>query len=104
MASLTDAFTPIVPPAKMSDASAHNYGTGVELLRHARTLDANHPDRSKFMLESARLRNGIKVDANDSALKNLVDPYEISHDNIKNRRQTHIDQESRFKKEVLNDS
>lgn len=105
MASLGEAFSGIFPQqsSAMSEDDAHSYGISMELTRHARTLSKDHPDRSKFFLESARLRVGTKPpDADDSYLKNLTEPYDIPHDLIRQRQQVHLDNRARFEREVLN--
>ena len=104
MASLAEAVSAPQQSPAMSEDDVHNYGISIELIRHARTLPKDHPDRSKFMLESARLRVGTKPDADDSALKNLTEPYnyDIPHDLIRQRRQAHLDNRARFEREVLN--
>ena len=91
----------IVEPRKMSEEEAHDYGVGMELTRHARTLGRNHPDRSKFLHESARLRIGKRVADPDSVLKNLTEEYEIPHEIVRQRRQVHLDNTTRFEREIL---
>lgn len=96
MAALGEAFTAAQESPAMSENDVHNYGIAMELTRHARTLAKDHPDRSKFILESARLKVGKKNHDYDSALKNLTEPYEIPHDLI-----NHLDNNARFERDVL---
>lgn len=86
----------------MSDDEAHNIGIACELTKHARSLPNDHPDRSTFILESARLRLGRKITDDESFIKNLKEPYDIPHEQIKKKkRQKHVEDENRFVREVL---
>ena len=104
MASLTEAYSTTIdsiPDSKISEAEAHDTGVAQELKRHARTMSKDHPDRNKFVLESARLSIGKRSDAEDTALKNLTESYEIPHDLIRARRQAHLENRARFQREVI---
>ncbi len=101
MCSINEAFTERQTPVPMSDSEAHNVGIGMELTRHARSMSKDHPDRQKFLLEAARIRAGMLAGAEDSALKDLTEPYEIPQDKIRERRQSDVDNCVRFQKEVL---
>jgi len=79
---------------ELSDGQAHNVGVAVELTKHARTLPKGHPDREKFVLESARLMTG----GQNPALTALTEPYDIPHDRIRAGRQVELDNEARFQR------
>ena len=74
----------------------YNVGISMELTKKARSMPSAHPDRTKFVLEAARLKCGKQPDAPDSALKDLTEPYEIPHQDIRDRMQLHEDQKTRW--------
>ena len=83
----------------MSGAKASDFLIGVELGRHAKTLPRDHPDREKFVLESARLRAGLTH--SPSALADLAQPYEIPHEALIAREQAHVSNKQRFERHCL---
>lgn len=85
-----------------SEEEVHNHMIGTELARYAKSLGPDHPDRNKFVLESARLRAGLgRHDDDKSALDELEEYYEIPHDEIRERRRAHAEGKERFEEHCM---
>lgn len=87
----------MLPDLMVQPADLYNVGISMELTKKGRTLPMDHPDRSKFILEAARLKCGKQPNAPDSALKDLAEPYQIPHQEIKDRMQLHEQQKTRWR-------
>lgn len=95
-ALIEEAYKPLPAAQLTDDDDEHDRMLGQRLAAHAYALSTGHPDRYKFLLESAKLRTGARYDPANTALQHLQDPYDVPHEAVEADRLESWRQRARF--------